>query len=247
MEPVNALAAVQRAVGKSKRSSSVSLPVAFVRQQTGAKPPASKLVGARRGADIRMRLYLTLVMQATRHPFQVKARTTRGYGELLGLPADTAARRVSDALHGLEQTRLIVKAPLISGEAGIELLTPDGSGTEWPATKGSRYISLPIGLWSNGWILRLAARDLAVYMALRELTGGKTDPEGVPMDGVRKRQYGLSDDTWTRALVTLRDLGFVETKTEIWGDEFQERRRRQRYMLTSMPVSGRPVDWPNPF
>jgi hypothetical protein len=114
------------------------------------------------------------------------------------------------------------------------LLYPDGEGKEWPRIEKGRYVTIPIELWTKGWILKLNGRSLAVYMALLELTGGTQAGEGRFLPGERKRQYGLSDDTWTRATRELQDLGLLVVESEMYGDYELEMRVRKRYRLTTI-------------
>ena len=60
------------------------------------------------------------------------------------------------------------------------------------------------------------------------------------MDGHRKTQYGLSDDTWTRATEELQNLGLLTVTSEIYGDDYWEKRRRNRYRLTNLADLGSP-------
>lgn len=236
-EPVEALAILQNAVDRSKRKSSVQFPISFVRQHAGS-PPLAKLMRGGQGGGVRLRLYLTLVMQATRHPYRVPRRTARGLARLLNLPGENGPRQINAALNWLEKERLIVREREDGVPSAFVLKLPDGSGEDWAPNRDWRYLTLPIALWSNGWILRLNGRCLAVYIALRELTGGK--PEGGVMDKHRKRQYGISNDTWTRATKELEAMGLLIVTEEVFGDDSWERRRRNRYRLTDLAVVGNP-------
>jgi hypothetical protein len=63
------------------------------------------------------------------------------------------------------------------------------------------------------------------------------------MPGDRKVQYGMSDDTWTRATKELRDLGILITRFEKQGDDEHDVRRRLRYWLRDQSDVGRPTSW----
>jgi hypothetical protein len=105
------------------------------------------------------------------------------------------------------------------------VLDPAGSGKEWNALKLSRpYITLPIDLWRRGWFIALSGRALAILIILRELTHGRTS-NGAWVDGIRKRQYGLSDDTWTRGTRALREAGLLNVKEEVFSSQGEPRRR----------------------
>lgn len=231
-EPVDALAKLKTAVDRAKRSATVQFPVVFVRREE-AEPLLSQLMRGGRGGEVRLRLYLTLRMQATRHPYKLPARTARGLASMLNLPEDTGPRQINAALNWLEKNQLLRRDRETGKPSQITLLKPDGSGEEWPAISERRWVTIPIELWTKGWILRLNGRCLAVYVALRELTGGK-GAEGEVMVGHRKVQYGMSDDTWTRATKELEDLGLLTAKPEVYGDDDWNRRRRKRYRLMNL-------------
>lgn len=244
MDPVTALSALATAVDKAKRTK-VALPLGFVIQSSGSTP-ASRLLEDRRGGMVSLRLYLTFVMQATRQPYELPHRQTSTLGRMLALDEQTAQRRAGGAVRRLRSAKLLDVREAPKGKK-VVLLRPDGSGAEWvtPATQG-RYISIPATMWRNGWILRLNARQLVVLLALIELAGGTKDDEGVVNPGNRKRQYGVSDDTWTRAVWELKELGFVRIQTERWGDELEPVRTRHRYFVNKAQFDAQP-DWTLPL
>lgn len=231
-EPEDALRRMRSAVAKAKRKASVDFPVAFVWADTRT-PMLSRLLGRGRGGEVRLRLYLTMRMQATAAPYALPGRTSSSLAGLLNLPSDTGPRRVTDALNWLETNKLLHRTPIRGKAAGITLLSPDGSGDPLTDRKQRRYVTLPVELWSDGWIFKLSGRSLAVYTALRDLLGGK-GREGAFMPGDRKVNYGMSDDTWTRAIKELRDLGILFTWFENVGDDEHYKRRRQRYFLREL-------------
>ncbi|WP_235497311.1 hypothetical protein [Agreia sp. Leaf283] len=104
---------------------------------------------------------------------------------------------------------------------------------------------MPFTLWSNAWILRLSGRAIVVLMALLELNGGSQHPDGEWMDGHRKKQYGLSDDTWTSATRELEYFGLLRTKEGFWGDDDYEIRKRKRYFVIREALATAP-DWTMP-
>jgi hypothetical protein len=159
---------------------------------------------------------------------------------MLSLPSETGPRQITAALRWLEKNQLLVRDREPGKASSLRLLSPDGTGEEWAKGYERRYMTLPIELWTDGWILKLNGRSLAIYVALRELTGGK--PGGEVMDGHRKRQYGMSDDTWTRATQELAELGLLNTKEEVYGDDTWIRRRRKRYRLVDLEHAG-PPSW----
>lgn len=241
MASADAVAAMKAAVARSKRAASVQFPVEFVRSSGDEPPMLAQLMAGGRGGSVRLKLYLTLAMQATRPPRNVAPRTSAGYARLLDLPEDSGSRRVNAALKWLGSRQLIDRTPRPGKPAQITLLQPDGSGEEWTTTGGTRWVTLPIQLWEAGWIFELSGRALAVYVALRELLGGNKHPDGQFMDGFRKRQYGMSDDTWTRATKELDELGLLAITVEPWGDDERMRRVRRRYLLSDLALLPSPV------
>jgi len=240
--PSDALASLQRAVKKSQRSATVRFPISYVRRGDADSPTVARMLHGGRGGEVRLKVHLTLAMQATKHPYTLKARTARGIAIMLGLPDDLGTRRVNDALKWLDNEKLLLRTRHPGKPGEFALLNPDGSGDAWPATQGARYLAVPIEMWSQGWILKLNGRSLGVYLALIELVGGRKNPDGEFMDAVRKRQYGFSDDTWTRATKELEDLHLIVTTSELWGDDQLERRRRKRYLPVDLRDIG-PATW----
>jgi hypothetical protein len=219
---------LRRAVERAKRKQSVGLPIGFVR---GPSAPLQEMLRGGRGGGVRVALYLTLVMRATKEPYTLSAMPAASYARLLGLhePATLGARRISQAMKWLTEKRLILVDEAGRGRPPIiTVLDPAGGGGRRQARE-ARYITIPIEMWSQGWIAVLSGRALAMYVVLRELTGGR--PAGASADRHRKSEYGLSDDTWARACSELEshDLLVVDQ----WVDvvEFGRTRTRNRYQL----------------
>lgn len=160
---------------------------------------------------------------------------------MLDLPSDTGPRRANEAKKWLQKKKLLTSATLPDGKAGLLLLHPDGSGDDWEGN-GARWVGVPLTLWTHMWILRLSGTAVAVLMALLELNGGSTHPDGELMDGHRKKQYGLSDDTWTRATQELEYFGLIRTTNVYWGDDDFQRRKRKRYLVIREALDSSP-DW----
>lgn len=240
MASADAVALMKNAVARSKRAATVQFPVEFVRSNGDDPPMLAQLMAGGRGGAVRLKLYLTLAMQATRAPRTVAPRTSAGYARLLDLPEGPGSRRVNEALKWLAAHQLIDRVNRPGKPAQITLLQPDGSGDEWTRTGGDRWVTVPIELWNAGWIFELSGRALAVYVALRELLGGNRHPDGQSMDGYRKRQYGMSDDTWTRATKELEEFGLLTITIESWGDDERIRRVRRRYLLSDVALLASP-------
>lgn len=225
--PSEAIAAMERATERSKRKATVAFPIAYVRRGGDIPPTAAQLLQSH---ELRLKLHMTLVMQATSSPHTLPKRPSWSLARLMNLSPDTGSRRANDGMNWLRAQGLIKPKRLPDGKPGLLLLHPDGSGAPWDGN-GSRYVGVPFGLWENMWILRLSGRAVAVLMSLLELNGGETDPDGALMDGHRKKQYGLSDDTWTRATKELERFGLLRTTTVKFGDDDLDVRRRKRYFV----------------
>jgi hypothetical protein len=238
--PSEAIESLDRATARSKRKSSVNFPITYVKRGDQT-PTAARLF---RSDELRLKLHMTLAMQATRAPRTLPKRPTQSLARLLNLPADTGSRRVKDAMKFLERENLITATPPTDGKEGLLLLHPDGSGNAWEGN-GARWVGVPFTLWTNAWILRLSGRAVAVLLALLELNGGSEHPDGELMDRHRKKQYGLSDDTWTRATQELERFNLLRMTQVRWGNDDYEIRQRKRYFVIRENFDSSP-DWSQP-
>jgi hypothetical protein len=232
MDPLvdRSLDRLRSAVERAKRKESVQWRVQLVRDPSTNDPPLAQLLrggpgrGGRSG-DVRLKLYLTLAMRATRAPHDIGGVPAYVYAEMLGLPdpARSGARRIASALRWL-------------GDHDFVTLKDPGRGAPAPMRvhylreKEVPYPSIPIQMWTEGWIVRLPGRAIALYLILRELTGGR--PTGAHATGRRKDEYGLSADTWTRAAADLEEAGLLTIEEFVDYTDLRQGRRRLRYRLT---------------
>ena len=221
---------LDRAVQASKRVSSVALPTEFVRDQVSEEPlpPLTRLL--RGGGEVRLKVLLTTLMIATRAPHSTEVEAA-DLADLLQLGQDKAAiRRVNDAFKSLEKFDLVQRLPRRGLCPTTIVLNPSGDGRQWDATALTRpYLTLPIDLWTHGWVVWLSARELGLLLVLLDLTSSRRENPSYA-DGIRKREYGLGEDTWTRATKELIAQGLLETTTEIVRVG-RQRRRRTGYIL----------------
>lgn len=228
------------AVTRSKRSSSVQLPIAFARQP-GGDTPLRHIQQDGRGEGLRLRLFLCMLMMATRSPHRLRPYVASAFARLLALPdpAKEGARRINQAQRWLTDNKYISRDTTCR-PVEMAVLHCDGSGRPW-VVGGGRWITLPIDLWSNGWLLALSGRALTLYIVLRELTGGKSAGASVPRR--RRAEYGLSYDTWKRGCDELVERGLLEVTTETvtededWGLRVQ----RNVYRLIPDALESRPT------
>lgn len=223
----DALDVLRSAVDRSKRHSTVQLPIDFVRDPSEAPTPLRQIGTDGRGQGLRLKLYLSMTMLATKQPHQLRPYPASAYATMLALedPNGQGARRVNQAQRWLRDAGFIQRVENGTHPPHITVLELPPRG-DW----GGRWITLPIGLWSNGWIHVMSGRALMMYVVLRELTGGR--PGGSTADGRRKRQYGLSDETWARGTADLETLDLAHVSQVIdSSDAFSRRQPRLKYEL----------------
>ena len=232
---LEAIAQLQQEVDRAKRTKGVPLAPDFLKTADSSEPPAlARLLGAGRGGEVRLKLFLTFALRAASGRPTLAARRPPSLARMLGLPPRTGPRRVADAMRWLRSNNFILIQPQ-AGQAG-EITLLDGG--EPPSDhKGrdrhGRYVSVPIELWTSGHIVQMKAREIAVLIALLDVTSNPTG-EG-SLTAYRKSQYGISDDTWTRALKELRRRNLVAYRTEI--DEGDDRVPRKRQVYSRVPPS----------
>lgn len=235
-EEEQVLRTLRNAVERAKRTS-VALPVQLVRsREYGADAELARLLrGDRddrpgRGGAVRLKLYLTLVMRATRHPHHLDPMPAYHYAKLLGLPDPMGGgrRRITQALAWLDREGFI---KLVGRGRGSSPTIKVKRVYKTRGYDGPPFVRVPSEMWTNGWIVHLSGRAVALWIVLKELTGSKKAPGGAWATGEHKDQYGLSADTWTRATRDLVDAGLLEVEPVIERPDFGQERRRQKYRL----------------
>ncbi|MGW5312895.1 hypothetical protein ACWEQ0_23805 [Nocardia thailandica] len=206
------------AVKRSKRHSTVQLPREFARihapDQT--ETPLSQMF--LRG-EATMKVYFTLVLLTRKEPHELyKPRPDHYWAEMLGYEELNDGDPIPG--HG---TKRIKRAMAVLQNSGPNAETPwvrrdrfPGKGykiavTHLPAT-GAPYITIPIELWSNGWINVMSARALFVYLILRLILAGKGDDAGTHVSAADRKQHAIKDDTWQRGLKELERLGLARSE-----------------------------------
>jgi hypothetical protein len=187
--------------------------------------------------EVPMKLYLTVVM-LTRQPPHALFRPfpDHYWAELLGyeelgddrIPGK-GTRRIKRAVAALEKMPL---AP--SGTGWITRVPVKGHGylitvVPPPAPLRPPYITLPIELWSRGWINVMSARALFAYMCLRLVLAGKPDSQGTHVSSWDRERLAIKDDTWQRGIKELEAIGLVRTDTarvvvDRWSTDLRERK-----------------------
>lgn len=225
----NAVKLLEKAVSESKRHSTVRLPLDFARDSKNKTPsPPLHTILARRG-EVRLKVFLTTLMRATRAPHEteytlLKMAQTLDYGS-----GDAGRRRVRKAIQGLEERNLVQRIDHEGKPSGVQILYPDGSGKkDWNDRDLRRYIGIPIDLWKHGWFHSLSGSAIGLIIILLELR--RPDHKEVWVDGIRKREYGFSDDFWTKATKELQEAKLLSVKQDI-KTFHGESRKRNLYTL----------------
>jgi hypothetical protein len=245
---VDAIRLLGAAASRSHRSSVAYTP-GFVRSPAAMPdvvpdiPPLARLIQGGRGGGTRLRLYLLLTMIATRAPFDIRnPQTPMTLARTLDLPPGTGPRRITSNMKWLADNHFIKLTRRPGQTPSIQLLDPLWSGKPLPPEiskpmgdpRSGRYVSLPIGFWSNGWLLYLSPVAIAVMLALSELLGGSKVPRYMQRD--RRESYALSHDSWTRGRHELEASGLLTVKRVPQGDDWDYTRLRNSYWLETSPL-----------
>jgi hypothetical protein len=236
-----ALELLRSAVDKSKRREQVPFAKEFLRASQG-RPPLARMIHGGRGGEVRLKLYLTITMMATRTPFDLnKPPTPQRWARLLGMDGPSAARRVTNNLGWLRDNKFIKLEPRAGNLPLITVLDPAGTGGPYllPSKHDRHYVSLPLGLWSKGWILDLSATALALFMVIRDVQQARDVARY--LSSRDREAYGLSPDTWTRATKELGEHGLLEVTRVPQGGEFDYQRMRNLYRVNMEQLSVPPA------
>jgi hypothetical protein len=208
----------------------------FIRRSDAQNPapPLTELMRGGRGGEVRLKLYLCLVLLAVKSPYDIEqAIPGRSWAEALDVtdPDRNGARRINDALDWLAEHKLIVSERRRGAPGALRLLADNGSGSPYSRpTPGEGYVRLPLGLWSNGWIVSLSGAALTILIILLDMQGGRSTPVwSSPTQS--KLRYDLSPDTWTKGVRELRTLDLVSVVRRPQGDIFDFRRLRNAYRV----------------
>jgi len=243
---------LNRLVDRSKRTSGIQLPIGFVRAQgLAVRPPLARMLrdgpssrGGRGGA-VRLKLYLCLNLLAARAPHDIRPVPARAWAEALALPdpVGRGARRVSDALAWLNETKMIALQRQRGVAPAITLLDPTGSGGRYK--RYQPYVLVPLGFWREQWIARLSGSAAALLIVLLDLQGGKKSKQDAPWLTTDQRfRYGLSDDTWTRASKELVEQGLLKINRISQGRDFNFRRMRNTYWIDKSRLDQPDLNYP---
>ena len=226
---------------------------AFVRNDDGVTgpPPLARLLRGGRGGEVRLKLLLSLLWVAgggdDRH--KTNAYPARAWASLLDLPdpETNGQRRIRDAIQWLEAADFVRTDRQPGRPMALQLLLEDGSARAYidPAgaakkKKASKeslkssdlFMSLPDSLWTDGWLVTLSGRALAMLLVLAEVTFSDSEEWKWVSPARARQRYGLSEDTWSRGIAELRARGIIEIrKRPVGEDEFEFQRVRNTYKV----------------
>jgi hypothetical protein len=216
----------------------------FVRREDHADPPPplTQMLRGGQGGEVRLKLYLSMLLLAFKTPYNIETPIpARVWAAMLGLrnPDHNGARRVNDALDWLAEHRFVVSERRPGTPRSIRLLSQLGDGGPYKQPYGSgRFLTVPLGVWQNGWIVRLSGTALALLIILLDMRGGRTTPPWISPSQARKR-YDLSADTWTKGVHELDDHDLVRIIRQPIGDTFDYRRLRNAYQVNEKKLGAR--------
>lgn len=225
-------------VRDSGRKSTVQIPESFARivSSDQKSTPLSRLF--LRG-DVQLKLYLTLVLLTRKPPHELfRAKADSYWANVLGYEERTEAnpapgagtRRIKRALKALEADTApdgpLIMRRIEHGRGPVLQVVPPTGDTRSPP-----YITLPIALWSRGWIDVMSARALYVYICLRLMFVSKQEGDAVHVSVWERQRFVMSDDTWQRGVAELERLGLVSSKIAPAEADGWSTDRRPRKML----------------
>lgn len=238
-----ARASMKRLVERSKRHSGLQLPKAFLRGSAVEAAPLARMLSGGRGADIRIKLYLSTVLLAGsshHHPVHganvVDDVAGASWARALALPEPNGAgaRQVAAAQAWLHDKKLLRVTRRPGREPLVRLRSADGKDRPWRRPT-EPYLTVPIGLWSGHWLWFLSAKELAVLLALLDLQGGHGDvdtPEPQWMTEEDHERYGFSPETWRLGSKALKQKGLLETDFRYGlSRDFETPRRRKTFWV----------------
>jgi hypothetical protein len=204
-----------------------------------------------RGGQVRLKLTLSFLWFQTHGSEAVPLEyPAQAWADLLGLeqPQGAGGRRINEALRWLERHNFIKVEARPGYGNRITVLNETGKGTDYTPpgraanllrdtaqAKEHFYVQLPAEVWTNGYMATFSGAGLAFYLILLDQYGpGKiSDPSPVWFSPkVFKERYALSDDTRTKGMKELRDLGLITiSRQPINPDDFDIERIRNTYTL----------------
>ncbi len=187
---------------------------------TTNETPLYKIMSTRKGAALRLKLYLTIILIGVGKPHSVSAPSST-YSRLFGLPDVSGPRAVNDALRWLAKSDLIKLDTAKGVPRTATLLSDLGTGGDYTLPVGTRnkawtaesYFHVPSALWTEGWMATLNSAELAMLLVVLTELRGKTEMEIYFGPSEFKNRYGLSESLRHRGTKGLITLGLVTKRT----------------------------------
>lgn len=242
---VTAQLLLNEAVKKSGRRSTVQLAEEYARKQKPGQTSTglSELFAL---GEVPMKLYLTLVMLTRKPPHELyRPRPDHYWAEMLGYEElndrrpepGAGTRRIKRAFGVLSSagpggTSMVTRTP--QAGYGAQISVPIHPPLPSKKAAWEPYITIPLELWSRGWINVLSARALFVYLCLRLVLAGKPQAEGAHVSSWDREKLCMKDDTWQRGFKELerRGLAWGREEDEVPVDRWStDLRRRKVYYL----------------
>src|SRR5450755_2061252 len=167
---------LDKAADRSRRSN-VAYSLSFARALNPPTdgpvppPPLARLIQGGRGGEARLKLYLLLTMMATGAPYDIRnPPTPLTLARTIGLSPKTGPRRINNGMKWLSDNRFIslTKRPGMTSSIQLLDLQDTDRSTARNPRDDTRYITIPITFWSQGWLVYLSPTGIAVLFALRE-------------------------------------------------------------------------------
>ena len=233
---VTAKRLLTEAVKASGRRKTVQLAEDYARtQQVGqTSTTLSELFAL---GEVPMKLYLTLVMLTRKEPHELfRARPDHYWAEMLGYEELNDLAPEPGA--GTRRIKRAFKTLSAAGPGASSMVTQirePGHGARItvaiypPEPARAPYITIPLELWSRGWINVLSARALFVYLCLRLVLAGKPDEEGAHVSTWDRGRFCMKDDTWQRGFKELEGLGLARSGVggvplDRWSTDLHQRK-----------------------
>lgn len=224
-------------VRDSGRRSTVQIPEQFARI-SDAGQTSTQLSRLFLRGEAALKLYLTLVLLTRKPPHELfRPKTDAFWANLFGFEERSEAnpgpgagtRRVKRALAQLERDEApdgpLLRRRVERGRGPVLTVVPPAGRVQAP------YITLPLELWSRGWLNVMSARALYVYVALRLMWVSKTDSDPVHVSVWERQRFAMSDDTWQRGVAELERLGLVRSSLAVVAADGWSTDKRLRKVL----------------
>ncbi|WP_128429419.1 hypothetical protein [Streptomyces cyaneus] len=192
-------------------------------------PPLARMLRGGRGGQVRLKLYLSYLWMQREDTAQGLTFANRAWATLLDLrdPATAGARRIGDAQAWLEENQFIEIVSQMGRPNQVLVLDESGTGQAYVAPGAAarkeaksvfgaivhRYVQIPRAFWTSGYLTVLSGAGVAMFLALLCERGPASSDEALwfsPKDA--ERRFGLSEDTRSKGLRELAEVGLVRTK-----------------------------------